>query len=214
MDLLDEDDWPPPPAAPHSEFCEFWATAADAEAEPAIEDEDVEDAAVPLFESCDEAVPLISFDLTISCLASLVLVPGLVRLIFILRPLSTVAECSTAILPGFPALPWTAFTPLTLTPDACLLPGPVTTDDAVPFALPVPFAFPAPFAPPLPLPGLLERADELTPHEEDVDDDDEDDEEDDDNDDEVDDEDWPLAFAPADGMDEELEELRLVEFCN
>lgn len=66
----------------------------------------------------------------------------------------------------------------------------------------------------MPLPGLLDRVDELTPHEEDVDDDDEDDEEDDDNDDEVDDDDWLLAFVPADGTDEELEELRLVEFCN
>jgi len=137
---------------------------------------------VPLFESCDEAVPLISFDLTISCLASLVLVPGFVRLIFILRPLSTVAECSTAILPGLPALPWTALTPLTFTPDACLLPGPVTTV-VVPFVLPALFALLAPFAPLLPLPGLLESDDEFTPHEDDDDDDDEDDEEDDDNDD-------------------------------
>lgn len=183
LDLFE--DWPPL-AAPHSEFCEFWATAAETEVEPTAEDEDVEEAAVPLFESWDEAVPLISFDLTISCLASLVLVPGFVRLIFILRPLSTVAECSTAILPGLPALPWTALTPLTFTPDACLLPGPVTTE-AVPFALPAPFALPVPFAPAPPLPGLLERAeDEFTPQE---DDDDEDDEEDDDNDDDEDDED-------------------------
>lgn len=138
---------------------------------------------MPLFESCDETVPLISFDLTISCLASLVLVPGFVRLIFILRPLSTVAECSTAILPGLPALAWTAFTPLTFTPDACLLP---VTTDAVPFALPAPFALPVPFALPLPLPGLLERV-EFTPQEED--DEDEDDEEDDDNDDDEDDDD-------------------------
>jgi hypothetical protein len=187
LDLLDEDDCPPP-AALHSEFCEFCATAADADVEPTVEDEDVEDAAVPLFESCDETVPLISFDLTISCLASLVFVPGLVRLIFILRPLSTVAECSTAILPGLPALPWTAFTPLTFTPDACLLPGPVTID-AVPFVLPAPFALPVPFELPLPLPGLLERVDdEFTPQEEE-DDDDEDDDEDDDNDDNEDDED-------------------------
>lgn len=42
--------------------------------------------------------PFCSPGFTISCLASEVFVPGLVLLIFILRPLSTVAECSTAIL--------------------------------------------------------------------------------------------------------------------
>lgn len=133
---------------------------------------------------------MISFDLTISCLASLVFVPGFVRLIFILRPLSTVAECSTAILPGLPALPCTAFTPLTFTLDACLLPGPVPTF-TVPFALLAPFALPAPFALLLPLPGLLERVEEeLIPQPvDDVDDDEEDDEEDDDNDDDVEDDD-------------------------
>lgn len=46
--MFDEDDCAP--AAPHSEFCEFWATWADAEAEPAA-DEEVADAALPLFES-------------------------------------------------------------------------------------------------------------------------------------------------------------------
>lgn len=45
---------------------------------------------------CNAACCACSLDLTISCLASEVFVPGLVRLIFILRPLSTVAECSTA----------------------------------------------------------------------------------------------------------------------
>jgi len=80
-------------------------------------------------------------------------------------------------------------TPLTLTLDACLLPGPVTTF-VVPFAFVAPFALPAPpFALPLlgPLPGLLERVDdELTPQpldDEDEDDDDDEEEEDDDNDD-------------------------------
>lgn len=43
-------------------------------------------------------LPFCSLDLTISCFASDVLVPGLVRLIFILRPLSVVAECSMCIL--------------------------------------------------------------------------------------------------------------------
>lgn len=89
-------------------------------AEPDVEPDDWDD---PLLLSWDEAVPLISFDLTISCLASLLLVPGFVRLIFILRPLSTVAECSTAILPGFPALPCTtAFTPPTTVADPCFPP--------------------------------------------------------------------------------------------
>lgn len=196
LDLFDDEDWPP--VAPHSEFCEFCATAADAEPEPPALDAEVEDAVAALLASCDEAVPFISFDLTISCLASLVLVPGLVRLIFILRPLSTVAECSTAILPGLPALPWTAFTPLTM-PVGCLLPATV----GVPFALPAPLV-PAPFAPPLPLPGLLERADELTPQEDD--DDDEDDEDDDERDDEEeeDDDDWLPVLVP----------LPLAEFCN
>jgi len=113
-----------------------------------------------------------------------------------------VAECSTAILPGLPALPWTALTPLTFTLDACL--GPVTTF-VVPFALLAPFALPP--APPfallallLPFPGLLERADdELTPpqpldnededEDEDDDDDDDDDEDDEDDDDEQEDDD-------------------------
>lgn len=148
------------------------------EVDPMVDDEDVEDTADPLFESCDETVPLISFDLTISCLASLVFVPGLVRLIFILRPLSTVAECSTAILPGLPALLCTAFTPLTIL-EVCLLPGPVITAE-LPLTLPVLPLLPALFV--LPLPGLLERAEEFTQEEDDDDEDDDEDDEEDDND--------------------------------
>lgn len=49
--------------------------------------------------------PFNSPGFTISCLASDVLVPGLVRFIFILRPLSTVAECSTANLAAAAAAP-------------------------------------------------------------------------------------------------------------
>lgn len=90
---------------------EFWDDVDDDDDDVDEVDDDDEDEfdddELPVV-SCEDDVPLISLDLTISCLASLVFVPGLVRFIFILRPLSTVAECSTAILPGFPALVCTA----------------------------------------------------------------------------------------------------------
>lgn len=44
------------------------------------------------------ATPFCSLDLTISCLASDVFVPGFVLFIFIFNPLSVVAECSMCIL--------------------------------------------------------------------------------------------------------------------
>lgn len=48
---------------------------------------------LPLFSSADDDSELVPFcsAFTISCLASDVLVPGLVRLIFIFKPLSSVA---------------------------------------------------------------------------------------------------------------------------
>lgn len=117
FDLFADNEFPVITSA--TEFCD---TADDDEdvAEPVDDVDEFDDDELPL-PSCDDAVPLISFDLTISCLASLVLVPGLVRLIFILRPLSTVAECSTAILPGLPVFVCTAFT----APDCCLPVGPL-----------------------------------------------------------------------------------------
>ena len=109
---------------------------------PELDDEPVNDTEPPPFPlSCDDIVPLISFDFTISCFASLLFVPGFVRLIFIFRPLSTVAECSTAILPGLPVFTVcaAAFTPLTTALLlCCLLPEPVTTIDEEPFGLPDP----------------------------------------------------------------------------
>lgn len=48
--------------------------------------------------SAPSAVPFSSLLFTISCLASDVFVPGFVLFIFIFNPLSTVAECSIAIL--------------------------------------------------------------------------------------------------------------------
>lgn len=153
-------------------------------------------------------VPLISFDLTISCLTSLLLVPGFVRLIFILRPLSTVDECSTAILPGLPGLPCAAFTLLT-TALLCLLLVPVTIDEE-PFAFPVLPLLPALPALPLPLPGLFDRPDEFNPQEDEAEDRPDDDnvdedeheeeeteeeEEDDDEEDDDEEDDWLQPFG-------------------
>lgn len=113
---------------------EFWDDVDDDEdVEEAEEVDEFDEVELPL-PSCDVVVPFISLDLTISCLASLVFVPGLVRLIFILRPLSTVAECSTAIFPGLPELRCTA-----LTEPGCCLPlvGPLPVLELLALPLPV-----------------------------------------------------------------------------
>lgn len=189
--------------------------------EPAEDEEPPDDGTgpPPADVSCEDTVPFISFDFTISCFASLLLVPGFVRLIFILRPLSTVAECSTAILPGFPGLPCAAFTPLA-TAFICLPPVPGTID-AEPFALPAPFPLipPMPLTMlPFPLPGLLDRPDEFRPQEDaddtevgneededadEEDDADDDDEEEDEEDEDDDEEDCPQPFGPADATTDE-----------
>lgn len=159
--------------------------------------------------SCDDTNPFISFDLTISCLASLLFVPGFVRLIFILRPLSTVAECSTAILPGLPGFPCAAFTPLTAALLCLLLPVPVTIA-AEPFVFPVPLLPALPPMLPFPLPGLFDRPqggpDEPTDSEDEADDDDEEDDDEDvdeDDDDEDDDEEEDVdEFEDEDEFDD------------
>lgn len=159
-------------------------------------DEPLEDRvpAPPFPLSCDDIVPFISFDLTISCFASLLFVPGFVRLIFIFSPLSTVAECSTAILPGLPGFPCAALTLPTTKALLCFEAVPATIAGQ-------PFAFPVPLLPTLftilafPLAGLFDRPVEFNTQAEDtddkVDDDtvDEDKQEDDDDDDDDNDED-------------------------
>ena len=142
------------------------------------------------------AVPLISFDLTISCLASLVLVPGLVRLIFILRPLSTVAECSTAILPGFPALA------LLLTPPIGCLPA---AEDPKEEWLPVVVLLLL-----LLLLLLLFDDDDDDDDDDDEDNDKDDEEDDDDVEEEVDNSDCPVA--EEEGKAPLEDELRPLEF--
>lgn len=116
----DDDEEEFPVVASTMEFCEL----AD-EDDGGVEEEadDAEDEELPLLPSWLAPLPLSSFDLTISCFASLVFVPGFVLLIFILRPLSTVAECSTAILPGLPAFVCTALT----APGCCFPVEPPTT---------------------------------------------------------------------------------------
>ena len=173
-------------------------------------DEPLEDRepAPPFPLSCDDIVPLISFDFTISCFASLLFVPGFVRLIFIFSPLSTVAECSTAILPGLPGFPCAALTLLPNTTAALLcFPTVLATIAEEPFAFPV-LLLPTLFTMlPFPFAGLFDRpvefntqaeltddnvdgdtvdVDEHEDVDEDDDDDDDDDEDDDDDDDDND----------------------------
>lgn len=182
--------------------------------------------------SCDDTDPLISFDLTISCFASLLFVPGFVRLIFIFRPLSTVAECSTAILPGLPVFPCALFTPLT-TALFCLLLVPVMIAGE-PFAFAFAFAFALPLAGPLlpallttlpfpcpfPLLGLFDRPDELRPQEDGADDDndnadehEEDDDKEDDDDEDEDDDDDDDEHDDDDDDDEDDDDVEELEDC-